>query len=194
MSELRSLEELLKIGYKYDIRLKNDTEFHDCQLLDKDLDCRMIKIRHYLEVAEGRLKIFREEMINMDEIFRVTFPRKSRYFWIYIDSDDNTAYLHDLRLTDQDVKLNKEIKFYDSVDDAVKAVVIEKIAKSENPKNCRLLFHGSSGCIAKHTGYSLKNGGWEGSRSQLVDETLSKLGKQPWANSRLKNNNDGRGI
>lgn len=179
MSEKTEYDELLKIGYKYDIRLKNDTEFHDCQLLVKDIDCRMIKIRHYLEVAEGRLKIFREEMINMDEIFRVTFPRKSRYFWIYTDLNDNTAYLNDLRLTDQDVERNKEIKFYDSVEDAVKAIVIEKIAKSENPKNWRLLFHGSSGCIAKHTGYSLKNGGWEGSRSQLVDEMLSKLGEQP---------------
>lgn len=179
MSVKTEYDELLKIGHNYDTRLKNGTEFHDCQLLVKDLDSRMIKIRHYLEVAEGRLKIFREEMINMDEISRVTFPRKSRYFWIYIDSDDNTAYLNDLRLTDQDVKLNKEIKFYDSVDDAVKAVVIEKIAKSENPKNWRLLFHGSSGCIAKHTGYSLKDGGWEGSRSRLVDETLSKLGEQP---------------
>lgn len=178
MSELRSLEELLKIGYKYDIRLKNDTEFHDCQLLDKDLDCRMIKIRHYLDVANGKLRIFREEMINMDEIFRVTLPKKSRYFWIYIDLDNNTACLDDLQLTDQDVRFNKEIKFYDSVEDAVKDIVIEKIAKSENPKDWRLTFYGSNACMAKHTGHSLKDGGWEGSRSNLVYETLSKLDAQ----------------
>jgi hypothetical protein len=82
--------------------------------------------------------------------------------------------LDDLRLTDQDVLLNKEIKFYDSVEDAVKAIVIEKIAKSENPKNWRLSFYGSSSDIAKYTGYSLKDGGWEGSRSQLVYEILNE--------------------
>lgn len=76
-------DELLKIGLYYDIRLKNDIEFHNCQLLVKDLDCRMIKIRHYLDVADGKLRIFRDEMINMDQIFKVTFPKKSRFFWIY---------------------------------------------------------------------------------------------------------------
>lgn len=174
MAEKTEYDELLKIGYKYDIRLKNDTEFHDCQLLVKDLDSHMLKIRHYLDLANGKLRIFREEMINMNEIFRVTFPKKSRYFWINIDLANNTAYLDDLRLTDQDVLLNKEIKFYDSVEDAVKAIVIEKIAKSENPKNWHLSFYGSSGCIAKHTGHSLKDGGWEGSRSKLVYETLNE--------------------
>ena len=174
MSEKTELDELLKIGYNYDIRLKNDTEFHDCQLLVKDLDSRMLKIRHYLEIANGTLKIFRDEIINMNEIFRVTFPRKSRFFWVNIDLANNTAYLDYLQLTDQDVLLNKEIKFYNSARDAVKAIVIDKIAKSENPKNWRLSFYGSSGDIVKHTGIHLKNGGWEGSHSQLVYEILNE--------------------
>ena len=179
MSELRSLEELLKIGYKYDIRLKNDTEFHDCQLLDKDLDCRMIKIRHYLDVANGKLRIFREEMINMDVIFRVTLPKRSRFFWdCSEESVINTALLDDIRLTDEDVRYNKDIKFYDSIDEAVKAIVIEKISKSENPKNWTLKFYGSNCCIAKHTGHSLKDGGWEGTRSHIVHEILSELDKK----------------
>jgi len=178
MSEKTEYDELLKIGYKYDIRLKNDTEFHDCQLLVKDLDSRMLKIRHYLEIANGALKIFREEMINMSEILRVTFPKKSRFFWLNIDLDKNTACLDDIRLTDEDVRYNKDIKFYDSIDDAVKAIVIEKIAKSENPKNWTLKFYGTNYCIAKHTGYSLKDGGWEGARSHIVYETLSELNKK----------------
>lgn len=179
MSEKTEYDELLKIGHNYDIRLKNNTEFHDCQLLVKDIDCRMIKIRHYIEIANGKIKIFREEMINMDEIFRVTLPKKQRFFWIYDEARDiNSASLDDMQLTDQDVLLNKEIKLYDSVGEAVKAIVIEKIVKSENPKDWHLTFYGSNVCIAKHTGHSLKDGGWEGSRGWLIYETLSNLGEQ----------------
>lgn len=179
MSEKTEYDELLKIGLYYDIRLKNDSEFHNCQLLVKDLDCRMIKIRHYLELADGKLKIFREEMINMDQIFKVTFPKRSRFFWIPSEeSVINAALLDDIRLTDEDVRYNKDIKFYNSIDDAVKAIVIEKMAKSENPKNWTLKFYGSNSCIAKHTGHSLKDGGWEGTRSRIVDETLRELNKE----------------
>jgi hypothetical protein len=86
--------------------------------------------------------------------------------------------LDDIRLTDEDVRYNKDIKFYDSIDEAVKAIVIEKIAKSENPKNWTLKFYGSNCCIAKHIGHSLKDGGWEGTRSHIVYETLSELNKK----------------
>lgn len=179
MSEKTEYDELLKIGLYYDIRLKNDSEFHNCQLLVKDLDCRMIKIRHSLDVANGKLRIFREEMINMDVIFRVTLPKRSRFFWdCSEESVINTALLDDIRLTDDDVRYNKDIKFYDSIDEAVKAIVIEKIAKSENPKNWTLKFYGSNCCIAKHTGHSLKDGGWEGTRSHIVNEILSELNKK----------------
>lgn len=172
-------DELLKIGLYYDIRLKNDSEFHNCQLLVKDLDCRMIKIRDCLELADGKLKIFRDEMINMDQIFRVTFPKRSRFFWTCSEEPViNSVLLDDLRLTDEDVRYNKDIKFYDSIDDAVRAIVVEKIAKSENPKNWTLKFYGSNSCIAKHTGHSLKDGGWEGTRSRIVYETLSELNKE----------------
>ena len=179
MSEKTEYDELLKIGLRYDIRLKNDSEFHDCQLLVKDLDCRMIKIRYYMELADGKLKIFRDEMINMDQIFKVTFPKKSRFFWTYSEEPViSSALLDDIRLTDEDVRYNKDIKFYDSIDEAVRAIVVEKIAKSENPKNWTLKFYGSNSCIAKHTGHSLKDGGWEGTRSHIVHETLSELNKE----------------
>ena len=179
MSEKTEYDELLKIGFYYDIKLKNNIEFNNCYLLVKDLDSRMIKIRHRMEIANGKIKIFREEMINMNEVFRVTLPKKQRFFWIYDEARDiNSATLDDRCLTDQDVRFNKEIKFYDSVEDAVKDIVIEKIAKSENPKDWRLTFYGSNACMAKHTGHSLKDGGWEGSRSNLVYETLSELDAQ----------------
>ena len=139
----------------------------------------MIKIGYYVSLANDKFKIFKEEIINMNEILRVTFPKKSRYFWIYNDEYIiNSAFLYDVRLTDEEVRFNKDIKFYDSVEDAVKDIVIKKIAKSENPKSWSLLFYGSSSYIAKHTGKSLKDGGWEGTRSHIVYETLSGLDKK----------------
>lgn len=169
-------DELLKIGLNYDIRLKNDSEFHDCQLLVKDLDCRMIKIGYYVSVANDKFKIYKKEIINMDEIFKVTLPKKSRYFWIYGEGPaDNSASLYDVRLTDEDISFNKNIKFYNSVDDAVKDIVIEKIAKSKNPKDWRLSFYGAGSYIARYTGKSLLDNGWEGTRSRLVNEILGGL-------------------
>ena len=170
-------EELLKIGYHYDIRLKDSTEFHDCYLTVKDLESRMLKIRTYTEIG-GEYKLYSETLLNMNDIRVVTTPKKKRFFWLsQLIFTTNYGYLMQTELSDGDIELNKDFVFYDSEEDAIIGFVKDNMATSANPRNWELKHYFSGNVIAKHTGDNLANGGWVGSNAKLVDQILDDCNK-----------------